>query len=103
MLRCPTCHNFYMPRSFRQHARIPIISKAATCHDFYMLRSLGSMHAVAKYALINQRMLLVEMRGKNDRQNQARGAKRRPALSSYYLPSSEVKESKNKFPSETLY
>jgi hypothetical protein len=35
MLRCLTCHNLYMPRSFRQHACIPIISKAATCHDFY--------------------------------------------------------------------
>jgi hypothetical protein len=39
MLRCSTCHNLYMPRSFRQHACIPIISNAATCHNFFMLKS----------------------------------------------------------------
>jgi hypothetical protein len=39
MLRRSTCHNLYMPRSFRQHACIPIISNAATCHNFFMLRS----------------------------------------------------------------
>jgi hypothetical protein len=39
MLRRSTCHNLYMPRSFRQHACIPILSNAAICHNFFMLRS----------------------------------------------------------------
>jgi hypothetical protein len=47
MLRCSTCHNLYMPRSFMQHACIPIISNAATCHNFFMLKSFRQ-HACSR-------------------------------------------------------
>jgi hypothetical protein len=98
MLRCPACHNLYMPRSFRQHACIPIISKAATCHDFYMLRSFRQHACSCKVCSHKPENVARRDAREKEQTNQARGARRRPALSSCYIPSSKVKEKETSSP-----
>jgi hypothetical protein len=99
MLRRSTCHNLFMPRSFRQHACISIISNAATCHNFFMLRSFRQHACSCKVCSHRpENVVRRDAREKKYRQNQARGARRRPALSSCYAPSSKVKEEETSSP-----
>ena len=93
-LRCSTCHNLYMPRSFRQHACITIISKAAACHNFYMLRSFRQ-HACSCEVCSHkpENAANRDAKGKRTEHVEARGTRRRPALSSCYRKTKEEETS----------
>jgi hypothetical protein len=61
------------------------------------------MHAVAKYALINQRMLFVEMREREEQTKSGTRAKKAPSSFFMLRPKFKSERGGNKFPSEALY
>jgi hypothetical protein len=98
ILRCSTCHNLYMPRSFRQPACIPIVSKAATCHNFDILRSFRQHACSCEICSHKPENAACRDAKEKNKQNQARGARRRPALSLCYVSSSKLKEEETSSP-----
>jgi hypothetical protein len=103
MLRCPTCHNSYMPRSFRQHTCSPIISKAATCHDFYMLRSF-KQHACS-CVVCSHKPENAARRDATEKGQTKPGTRGQKAPCSFLVLRPKFKNERggNKFPSKTLY
>jgi hypothetical protein len=61
------------------------------------------MHAVAKYAPIDQRMLLVEMRGKEEQTKPGTRGQKAPCSFFVLRPKFKSERGGNKFPSEALY
>jgi hypothetical protein len=59
------------------------------------------MHAVVVYTLINQRMLLVELQGREERTKPGTRGQKAPCSSFVLKP--ELERGGNKFPSEALY
>jgi hypothetical protein len=103
MLRCPACHNLYMPRSFRQHACISIISKAATCHDFYMLRSFRQHACSCK--VCSHKPENVARRDAREKEQTKPGTRGQKAPCSFFVlhPKFKSEREGNKLPSDALY
>jgi hypothetical protein len=59
------------------------------------------MHEVAVYTLINQRMLLIELQGQEERTKPGTRGQKAPCSSFVLKP--ELERGGNKFPSEALY
>jgi hypothetical protein len=59
------------------------------------------MHLVAVYTLINQRMLLIELQGQEERKKPGTMGQKAPCSSFVLKP--ELERGGNKFPSEALY
>ena len=103
MLRRSTCHNLYMPRSFRQHACIPIISNAATCHNFFMLRSFRQ-HACS-CEVCSHKPENAARRDAREKEQTKPGTRGQKAPCSFFVlrPKFKSERGGNKFPSEALY